>query len=155
MAEYIDAAYVATIATKYGLTWSPSGDAGTQAIARSRIVIDAMDWKGRKVAGRSQAEQFPRAGLVDRDGYLVDSSTIPPEIKEANALLAIVELANPGVMTPTVTLGELVKSVKAGSVSVEFRDGGGVTSAMPIITRVEYILAPLQGIRNPFVLNRG
>jgi hypothetical protein len=157
MTEYIDASDVSAVAIEYGLTWPGSADGTeqTQAIARARLFLDAINWEGRKTDGRDQERQWPRVGVYDRDGYWVDSNAVPSEIKDANALLAIVEAANPGTLHPQVTTGQLVKSVTAGEVQVEFRDTGGVSSARPVITRALDMLEPLMARQNPFALERG
>lgn len=154
MPEYIDEAYVVALADEYGLTFNDNGPDADADIVRARVFLDAMNWQGRKTGGRDQREQWPRVGVYDRDGYPVDSTTVPPEIKDANAILAIVEQDN-SVLEPVVTTSELVESVKAGDVTIKFRTPNGWRDARPIVTRMMDILAPLAGKRNPFKLRRG
>lgn len=155
MAEYIDSDHVQDIADEYGLSWTATGTQADQAIARARLFLDALPWEGKKTDNRNQERQWPRTGVYDRDGFWVDQAVVPTEIKDANALLAIVEAANPGTLHPQVTTGELVKSVTAGDVQVVFRDAGGPSSARPIVTRAMDMLEPLRARRNPFALERG
>lgn len=53
----------------------------------TRILDEQMDWYGFKNDDQ-QALRWPRQGVVDRDGYDVDSLTIPQEVKNATAELA-------------------------------------------------------------------
>lgn len=149
MAEYITVAELDAYAAEYGLTFAGTptdGDKET-AIARGRIVLDGMAWPGRRTDGRQQSNQWPRLYAYDRDGFVIDSQTVPDEIKLANALLAIIETDNPGSLTPSVTLNDLVKAEKVGELSVTYRDGPSAFGAQPIVTRVQAVLRPLIGSR--------
>lgn len=140
---------------RLGLTYSgnPSTQDKEQAIARAQIVIDGMSWDGRRAGGRDQVDQWPRSYAYDRDGFVIDPLTVPREIKTATALLGIVEQNNPGSLTPSVTLNDLVKQERVGQLSVTYRDAPSAVGAQPIITRVEAVLRPLMS-SNPLMLTR-
>lgn len=155
VAEYIDATFLQATADEFGLALSGTAAEKLQAIKRARLYLDAQPWEGRKTGGRDQVEQWPRAGVYDRDGYHVGTQEIPREIKLGNALLAIVEQSSPGALSPQVTLSQLVQSVGAGPASVRFRDAKGPSSARPIVTTAVDALAPLGARRNPLAMSRG
>lgn len=76
------------------------------AIRRAVKFLDALAWSGAKTYGRLQALAWPRAWVTDIDGYGVVSNTIPPEVIEAQHILARAELATPGTLAPTITLAD-------------------------------------------------
>lgn len=147
MPAYITPAEMDAELERLGLTYSgnPSTQQKEQAIARGQIVIDGMRWPGVKAQGRDQVDEWPRSYAEDRDGYPIDPLTVPREIKTATALLGIVEQNNPGTLTPSVTLNDLVKQERVGQLSVTYRDAPSAIGAQPIITRVQAVLRPLTG----------
>jgi hypothetical protein len=73
------------------------------AIRRAVAYLDSLPWHGVKTFGRDQDLSWPRSGVRDRDGYMIDALTIPPEVIEAQHILARQEAAAPGSLAPTYT----------------------------------------------------
>ena len=52
------------------------------------LINRLMSWKATKTSF-AQALDFPRTGLYDKDGYLVESDEIPKRLKQATAEMAL------------------------------------------------------------------
>ena len=132
--------------------WAASTDALREpALRRATLWTDATyrsRWTGYRLNGRTQSLDWPRSGVVDWEGYAVDSATIPAEVVSATCEAALRELATPGSLAPDYVASEQVASAAAGPVSVTFRDGSGSATVQPILTIVDGILARLLGARS-------
>jgi hypothetical protein len=53
----------------------------------TRLLDEHMNWNGRKYT-QQQSLRFPQSGHVDRDGYIVDCTTIPQDLKKGTAEFA-------------------------------------------------------------------
>lgn len=109
--------------TSGNTTWTaPATDAAKQqALRLATQYIDAEyheRWKGEHVDA-DQTLDFPRAGIVDRDGYEFDSDEIPQRLKDAVCELAVDYLVN-GTLMPDVGTPGSAKRVKAGPVEKEY-----------------------------------
>lgn len=143
-------ATVTAYATAKGLTWTVDAVLGEPAIRRATAYLsNSFTWDGLKVHGRPQALAWPRAGVVDAEGWAVDSATIPQEIVDACCEGAVYELASPGGLTPTVVLAEKIKRKRErveGVVDEETEYFGSPSSAQdarPILTLLEDMVAGL------------
>lgn len=76
------------------------------AIRRAVRFMDGLAWVGFKALGRAQVLAWPRAFVVDIDGWDVASDEVPAEVIEAQHILARAEIATPGILAPTVTLAD-------------------------------------------------
>lgn len=113
-----------------GRTGSSTWTASTSTTAlKEQALRDATDYieetyntrfRGRK-SEENQALSFPRAYLVDFDGYAIDSDEIPTKLKRATMELAVralgqdlqPDLDNPGeISEEESTVGSLSKRVK-------------------------------------------
>lgn len=132
--------------------WASSSDPLREpALRRATAWVDSTyrdRWPGLRLYARAQALDWPRGGVTDAEGYAVDSATIPAEIINATCEAALRELAVPGSLAPDYVAAESVKSATAGPVSVTFAGNTGSGSVMPILTRVDGILAVLIGSRS-------
>ena len=81
--------------------------------------LDLLRWQGQKSAGPSQPNQWPRSGLVYRDGESVPDDAIPAELERATILLAGSIASTPAIANAG-TSSKAIKSVKAGPAAVEF-----------------------------------
>ena len=118
-------------------TWAASTDALREpALRRATIWVDnsyRARWKGQRgVNGRSQALDWPRYGVLDSDGWYVDSATIPLEVTNATNEAALRELVAPGSLMPDYVAATAVKTASAGPVSVTYMDTSGAGSITPI-----------------------
>ena len=105
-----------------GTTWSGATDAvKNAAILFATKLMDALwDWTGNAVDG-TQALTWPRSGMVDRNGYAIDTDVIPTELQCATAeyarqLIADDRAGDSDVETQGIT------SLKAGSIALTFKD---------------------------------
>lgn len=131
-------------ATARGLTFPSSpADAAEQAIIRATSAIDAMyrsRFPGQRLNGRAQALEWPRKNAYDAAGETVESDAVPVEIVSATCEAAIRELATPGSMMPDLERGGGIRSLKAGSVAIEY---SGNASALTTYTTINGILSGL------------
>ena len=83
--------------------------------------LDRLPWLATRTTS-TQALQWPRSGLCDRDGISLDNDTIPPEVDRATFELAYAILAETDF--DTAALGNLAafKKAKVGPLEVEMRD---------------------------------
>lgn len=104
----------------YRTTWEEAevADQTVSLIWATRILDELYDWLGEK-ASETQALRWPRYEAEDRDGFILDSATIPTFLKNATAELAGAMLAKDRYATRDEAQGGL-SSVSAGSVSVSF-----------------------------------
>lgn len=101
-------------------TWTGEDADKETAIRRATGVLNGYSWQGYRTNGRNQSLAWPRAGVVDREGYGIDSDEIPQEIKDACCELALRELVTPGTLTPDLIAGDSVKREKVGPLEVEY-----------------------------------
>lgn len=116
-----------------------------QALVRATQVLDSTyrkQFPGSRTNGRLQALEWPRTGAIDFDQQAIADDEVPIEIIEATCELALRELASPGSTMPDLDRGGTVKSIKAGSVSVEYGANAQPTTTFQLI---DGILAPLIG----------
>ncbi len=101
----------------YGSAWNQATDAAKEKglIWATRLLDEQMDWSGLK-RERAQALQWPRVGVNDRGGYLIDSNTMPQPIKDATAEFARY-LLTADRTAESDTLG--FRRIKAGPVEIE------------------------------------
>jgi hypothetical protein len=117
----------------YGEEWAEADDT-TKAkalITATRLIVDAfhsIGWSGTPTHSSVQALPFPRVGLFTRNGWTIDSMTIPFELVQATSEMAR-RLIVAGSMPENDAEG--IKSVKAGPVDVEFQPSYGKKSQLP------------------------
>ena len=127
-----------------GVSYSGVTDAAIeQAIVRATDWLNSLTWKGRRRyprgASKVQGTAFPRVDMTDSEGFSVDYASVPDEVIDACAMVAVLEVAQPGAMKPTVTPGQMIKATSAGPVSVEF---------MGVRTDAESMRPVLLGVRD-------
>jgi hypothetical protein len=86
-------------------------------------------WTGAP-ATTTQRLAWPRTGMLDQNGNAIDSAVIPQDLKDALAELA----GQLGLTDRTLDNDVAVQgitSVRAGSVSVSFRDGSILSQVIP------------------------
>ena len=103
-----------------GALWAAATeDARNRALVTATRQLDAwFEWDG-DVAYADQVLLWPRIGVIGRTGYLLDSKTIPPVIRDATAELARSRLTDAG---PTDSADDISR-LKAGPVDITFREG--------------------------------
>lgn len=142
-----------------------STEARTGALIRATDYIDgryryllptgrwASMFPGVRTAGRGQPNEWPRTGAVDYDGDPIAPDEIPDEVERATYEAALLELQNPGGLSPIYVASEQVTREKVGPIEVAYGDsaaGGeqpGSTPNRPVVPAIDEILAPL--LRTP------
>ena len=118
------------------------------ALRRATRAIDALygsRFPGARLNGRAQALQWPRSDAYDADGEEIASDEIPTEVVSATVEFAIRELTEAGSTMPDLERGGAIRSLKAGSVSIEY---AGNATARTVYSIVDGILATLLTTRN-------
>ena len=120
-----------------------------EAIRKATMYLStSWTWAGTPVYGRDQSLPFPMSGLVDRYGNEIDSSSVPIEVQQATAVLALIVKDDASILTPqssTSLSGVKVSRLQADTVSEEieyFSDQGG-TASVPVFRRVSDLLLGL------------
>lgn len=149
---------LSTYADDRGYTLA-SGDAES-ALIRATMYIDTYRFRfpGYRVKGRSQGLEWPRYNAYTQvpsmgrelPGYghhtspntdflgisVIPSNVVPIEIVQATCEAAIRELATPNSMQPDMDRGGLIRSIKAGSVSIDYADNAPAGSTSQIIDNI-------------------
>lgn len=98
---------------------------------------------GTKVGMRAQVRSWPRVGGIDRDGYAIDSSSVPSEVEDATYELTYRQLQNPGSLSVDWSPNEFKRASVDGAVSVEYALYGSVSEVQ---TRFQIVDEILEGI---------
>jgi hypothetical protein len=94
----------------------------------TRIIDGAFDWYGA-LRSLNQGLRWPRVGMLDRDERYVDPDTIPVQLKQAVADLALALLTRDRISEPEM-LGLGISSARVGPLSVTL-DSKMVLSLIP------------------------
>ncbi len=96
--SYTTVSGVDVYATDYGYTdWTAvSNTIKIQSLLRAMRYIESLSWKGVRSTA-DQPLEFPRSDLYDRDGYLIDETTIPLSVIKALCEVCILCLPNSDV----------------------------------------------------------
>jgi len=102
----------------YATTWTGAATATKEAalVFATRLLDQHVAWYGARCT-EDQALRWPRLGVLDLDGYEIDSNVIPPELKNATCELARLLIASDRTADSS---GMGLRSVQAGSVAVEW-----------------------------------
>ncbi len=98
-----------------GWSGAATDDIKNRAIVMSTGRLEQEDYSS-SVTDINQALKWPRNGITDEDGRIIDQDTVPKRIKEACQELAL-ELLNDGVALKDTGL-EGFENVKIGSLDV-------------------------------------
>lgn len=121
----------------YGHALTGSNDDKEAAIRRAVAYLDGLKWKGIRTHGRGQALAWPRAGATDCEGLSIGANDIPPEVIFSQHVFARAEFQSPGILTPSVNLGAVVRREKVDVIEQEFdtsRMQGTVNELRPLLT---------------------
>lgn len=108
---------------------------GLRLVAATRR-LDALGWAGTRTSS-AQLTEWPRRGLTYPGGESVDSTVIPENLENASILLAgsialDADAASANHASHTATAGT-IKSVKAGSVDIEYFSGNEGDTSSPLV----------------------
>lgn len=102
--------YMGTLTFKSA--WTGTDAAKEAVLKQAARLLDTLRWKGVRTSS-TQAMQWPREGVLDRDGYYVENDAYPTQIKNAQAELALRLIsedrtADSGAIVPeSLTVGSL------------------------------------------------
>ncbi|MBI2239623.1 MAG: hypothetical protein HYU59_02340 [Magnetospirillum gryphiswaldense] len=120
----------------YILDWSgaASGDK-EKALKMAARTLNRLRWRG-SLTSESQVMAWPRQGVIDPEGREITVTTIPQDIKDAQAEMALAMLRE-DLTADDSNRG--VKRVKAGTVEVEYN---GEAPAKSLPDAVQELLSP-------------
>lgn len=118
-------------------------EAREAALIRATAHLNGYAWAGQKVGGRAQLLAWPRYGTIDREGWPIDDTTIPREVKAACCEIALRELATPGSMTPDVIMSQAVTREKIGAIEVQYQGAASADASRPVLTILHDLLQGL------------
>jgi hypothetical protein len=106
------------------------------ALRRAGAYLNGLSWMGQKTNGRDgQSMAWPRAWVMDIDGYPVATDEIPEEVKQAQFILARAEITEAGALSPTVTPSKQKTLVAVEGIRWEAAGAGSTaTSARAHVT---------------------
>lgn len=125
--------------------WTNATDATKQsALVTATRMTDRKDWQGEKTVS-TQPLEWPRTGVVDKNGDLVSTTTLPQDFQDGICELALELITDPDVQTTTVAA---TKSMMADKTSVEFfsptnsRVSGAIFPGISQELLGQYLLGP-------------
>ena len=87
-------------------------------LRRATELLDDLDWRGRKNTEQENALVWPRYGMYDREGILLDDESVPVFLQRATCRLALHLYDN----EPGITGDQDISELKVGSVSLKFEE---------------------------------
>jgi hypothetical protein len=135
----------------YGGFWTGEDAAKEAALRRAALWLSTgIKWTGKRSC-TSNMLAWPRTGVTDCDGTKIESDEVPTSIVFAQLYAASAELQTPGILTPSITPGQMVKREKVDVIEVEYMtpkdqgvaDGGNydaITALRPTLTAVSDLI---------------
>lgn len=110
----------------YSSTWDDATDAQKiQALIwATRLLDEHFEWVGT-IATFTQSLRWPRIGAYDRDGRLLDETSIPTVIANATAELGRLLIATD--VTASATQSGNINYVQVGQIAIKYADGSAPT----------------------------
>lgn len=155
--SYLSVADADAYHTRFGNTsWTGTTPEKEIALRRATQYIDAtygLRWQGQRV-NSVQALDWPRYDVVTRDGYVLDSTTLPQALKDATAEMAIACLEEDPMPSPDVNAEIKKERFKVGPIEeeTEYVDGKSETTYH---RKVSSLLTPLLMTASQGYVERG
>ena len=115
------------------------------ALRRGAQYLDAqygLRWLGART-NETQALNWPRAGIVDQDGFAIDDDAMPQALLDASAEAALRHLGEDDGLLPDVDEPGIEREkIKAGPVESDVTYAGSNTG-LKRFTLIDKLLAPL------------
>lgn len=142
---FVSVADADDLAQARGVTdWIGKSQADREAaIRRATSWLSALIWHGSRTHGRAQALAWPRFGVSDADGNMIQTDEVPTEVRKACSLLAFEEARQPGALSPDAG-DRQTKRERVGSLEVEYMNA--TAASLPSGMRweeVRLLLSPL------------
>lgn len=127
-------------------TWSGATTSTKEmALRQATAYIDsrfAERFKGTRVK-ESQALRFPRIGVIDIDGFQIESNVVPPKLAQATAELALEVVSGTSLFVTEANAGSVkAEMVKIGEIAID-QEFAGSQSQQPKFPKVEALLKDL------------
>lgn len=135
---YVSPAEVSVYCITYGLAQPASPNTAIMLAMRYLEGTFFHRWVGYKKT-ELQALSWPRSNAVKRDGWVVNESTVPIEVKNAVCALAIRSGLGED-LTPDFTNANMVKKEQVGPLLVEYMAGA---PSYTVYKDIEFILTPV------------
>lgn len=133
----------------------------TTIIAKGIIASEWLDaryrtqFPGRKTGGRDQEREWPRVGASDNEGYAIDSTVVPNEVKNASFEVLRRELASPGILSKDYTPNQYQSASVSGAVSVVYTSFNTAAETQIQIQIVNDILSSILCMSDGNILSGG
>lgn len=134
--SYLNADAFKAYADARGLVYEDDAAKIEQALIRATSWLDSTyrsRWPGARLNGRAQDLAWPRSDATDADGEEITEDEIPQEVLDATAEAAFRELTEVGSLSPDLERGGAIKSLKAGSVAIEYASTAAATTTFSTI----------------------
>lgn len=92
-----------------------------KVLAMAFRIIESLTFNGMKTVSTQKA-LFPRTGLIDKEGYSIDGSTIPQALKDAQCELALFLLDNEVRYFEEGEDNRVTESYSAGALTFRYRE---------------------------------
>lgn len=128
-----------------GIAWVGSTADKHAALRRGTAWIDdtyRSRYPGCRVKGRGQGLEWPRDHARDGGGNIIEADEIPVELINATIEASARELAEPNSLAPDLDRGGQIKTIKAGSVEIDY---GGTASPNTTFQAIDNVLSGLLG----------
>lgn len=113
-------------------------------IQATRLLDEWFDWYGI-VRTREQALRWPRSGVLDREGYNLDYDTIPVDVANATADLALELLKRDRSAEPEL-IGQGFRQARVGPLSVTVDDNARVEQIPRLVfSTLDHLGSPKAG----------
>ena len=128
--SYASLGYISDYCSDMGYTsWASLGTTDqTSAVLRAMPFIESRNFKGIKVSYTNSLE-FPREGIIDRNGYEVPADEIPSNLMKALAEGSYLESETPGILQPNLERGGQVKFKKIDVLETEWFPGASAETS--------------------------
>lgn len=150
---YADAAaFAAWHLANYGTATTAGNPAAEAAIRRAVAYLESLEWVGLPARGREQALSWPRGYAIDRNGYGIEADIVPREVIEAQHMLTVAEVANPGALAPAVIARDQkvlveVKGIKWQSLAGGASASSARTTVLAALDRLSGLISPVGAVR--------
>lgn len=137
-------------ADRGNVAWGAAGENDRKAaLVRGSQIVDGLyepRFPGLRAGGYEQPLSWPRRVAVTANGEAIPDDVVPLPVAYAAYEVAVVELADPGSLTPVVTAAQTVKREKVGPLETEYAVASSlddsIAAARPVLTMLDGLLYP-------------
>ncbi|MGV1833944.1 DnaT-like ssDNA-binding protein [Rhizobium rhizogenes] len=137
-------------ADRGNVAWAAVGENDRMAaLVRGSQVVDGLyepRFPGLRTGSYEQPLSWPRRAAVTANGEAIPNDVVPLPVTYAAYEVAVVELTDPGSLTPVVRAAQTVKREKVGPLETEYAAAGSlddnIAAARPVLTMLDGLLYP-------------